>query len=687
MQQSILLPLAALLPLLLGPVAYAFGKKDWKKAVYVMIAATAAEFALLTYLLIRAVMGSPLGFTTSLTGLGLRMQADGFRALYALIAGGMWLITSLFSLDYFAHGENRGRYALFTLMTLGMTVGLFLSDSLVTTFLFFECMSLMSYPWVAHEETPGAMRAAQTYLYIAVIGGLCTLMGIAMLPEGMATASYGELSAPEGSVSMLTAILIFVGFAAKAGSFPVHIWLPKAHPVAPAPASALLSGMLTKTGIFGMLVITGRLMTHSLPWGDLVFRLGVITMLLGAVLAILSGNLKRTLACSSLSQIGFIMVGVGLIALLGEENGLAAFGVVGHMVNHSLFKLTLFICAGAIYLNTHELDLKKLQGWGRGKPLLMIPFLIGALGISGVPLLSGYLSKSLLHEAILEYVHHLQAHGHNAFIYQLSEKLFLLAGGMTFCYMMRLFIILFVKKNPEKQAEYDQQKPVLRPVPQIALLLAAVPIVLIGVLPQVFETGMGMLSLPFLNAEVPAHLPVPYFSPENLKGAAISLLIGGALVLLCSFLEKRKLPKIAFDLEDMIYRPLLKVLCWVGGLMAKLADGLTDHAVPVLRGLGNFSARLCDSLMDNAALLLRKSALSPKKEAKAVPVGNRVTYAMGVVADCVVGVPEGGVSYISEFAALHEEIVRDRRKITKSMSFGLMLFSLGLLATLIYMLA
>ena len=295
----------------------------------------------------------------------------------------------------------------------------------------------------------------------------------------------------------------------------------------------------------------------------------------------------------------------------------------------------------------------------------MIPFLIGALGISGVPLLSGYLSKSLLHEAILEYVHHLQAHGHNAFIYQLSEKLFLLAGGMTFCYMMRLFIILFVKKNPEKQAEYDQQKPVLRPVPQIALLLAAVPIVLIGVLPQVFETGMSMLSLPFLNAEVPAHLPVPYFSLENLKGAAISLLIGGALVLLCSFLEKRKLPKIAFDLEDMIYRPLLKVL----------------------RGLGNFSARLCDSLMDNAALLLRKSALSPKKEAKAVPVGNRVTYAMGVVADCVVGVPEGGVSHISEFAALHEEIVRDRRKITKSMSFGLMLFSLGLLATLIYMLA
>ncbi|MBE5778360.1 MAG: NADH dehydrogenase [Clostridiales bacterium] len=686
MLESWLLPLAAFLPLLLSPLAYALGKKHWKNAIWVMVGVSALEVTLTGWILFRAITGTALHFQSSLTGLGVLMCGDGFRALYAFIAAFMWLITSLVSLDYFGHGENRGRYALFTLMTLGMTVGLFLSDSFVTTFLFFECMSLMSYPWVAHEETPGALRAAQTYLYIAVIGGLCTLMGIALLPEGMATASYDTLAAPEGGMPLLPVILVLVGFAAKAGAFPLHIWLPKAHPVAPAPASALLSGMLTKTGVFGMLVITCRLMQGNAAWGDLIFRLGVITMLLGAVLAILSGNLKRTLACSSLSQIGFIMVGVGLLSLLPGENGLAAFGTVGHMVNHSLFKLTLFSCAGAIYLNTHELDLKKLQGYGRNKPLLMIPFAIAALGISGVPLLSGYLSKSLLHEGILELVHHLEHHGENAFIYQLSEKLFLLAGGMTFCYMTRLFIILFVKKNPDKQAEYDAEKKFLNPLPLIAILAAAVPVVVIGILPHVFETGMGMLSLPFLRAAEPVHLPVPYFSLENLKGAAISLGIGGLLVWLVSFLQKKKLPKVHFDLEDMVYRPLLALLCKVGGFLASLADRLTDCAVPLFRGLGRTFARACDGLMDSTAWLARKTVLSPKKESQPVPVGNRLTYALGTAADRLRGVKEDGVSYVSEFAALYEEFAKDRRKVTRSMSFGLMLFCLGLLVTLIYLL-
>src|SRR5699024_4151857 len=128
-------------------------------------------------------------------GMGIRMRADGFRALYAMIASVMWLVTSLFSRDYLRHDHATGRYAFFTLMTLGATVGLFLSDSIYTAFLFFEVMSLASYPWVAHEETPEAMRAAQTYLYIAVIGGLVMLMGIFLLPARMATLPFSSLPA------------------------------------------------------------------------------------------------------------------------------------------------------------------------------------------------------------------------------------------------------------------------------------------------------------------------------------------------------------------------------------------------------------------------------------------------------------------------------------------------------------
>ena len=129
------------------------------------------------------------------------------------------------------------------------------------------------------------------------------------------------------------------GFGAKAGMFPLHVWLPKAHPVAPAPASALLSGILTKTGVFGVLVVSAEIFRYDEQWGKLILCLGVITMFGGAFLAVFSIDLKRTLACSSMSQIGFILVGTGMTELLGEENALAVRGTILHMVNHSLIKL------------------------------------------------------------------------------------------------------------------------------------------------------------------------------------------------------------------------------------------------------------------------------------------------------------------------------------------------------------
>ena len=131
---------------------------------------------------------------------------------------------------------------------------------------------------------------------------------------------------------------LLFGFGAKAGSFPLHIWLPKAHPVAPAPASALLSGILTKAGIFGVLMLSTDLFRGDQLWGRVILYLGCATMVLGAVLAVFSMDLKRTLACSSVSQIGFILVGIGVSTLLRAENALAARGALLHMVNHSLIK-------------------------------------------------------------------------------------------------------------------------------------------------------------------------------------------------------------------------------------------------------------------------------------------------------------------------------------------------------------
>ncbi len=719
MDGSIILLVLALWPMALAPLGWALGRGHGheQRAMGVMIAASAAELLALGLLLaLGAVARTPglSGFDgyalriDGFLGMGLCMALDGFRGLYATIAAGMWLVTSLFSRDYLRRDHAAGRYAFFTLMTLGATVGLFLSDSLYTAFFYFEVMSLCSYPWVAHEETPDAMRAAQTYLYIAVIGGLVMLMGLILLPQSMAWGPFAALGGYARSAGFdrlwLPALLILVGFGAKAGAFPLHIWLPKAHPVAPAPASAMLSGMLTKAGVFGMLVLTCMMMQGCAAFGDLIFRLGVVTMFLGALLAIFSTNLKRTLACSSLSQIGFIMVGVGVQGLCAGENGLAAFGTVQHMVNHSLFKLVLFLCAGVVAMNAHALSLNDVRGYGRHKPALHLCFLLGMLGISGVPGFSGYVSKSLLHEGLLEYIHELHIAGHNALPYEIAEWVFIISGGMTLCYMLKLYLCLFWQRNPVRQAEYDAQKRYLSPLSKAALCLCAAIIPALGLFPGVFMTAIGRLARPFMQAAMPAHLPIPYFSAENLLGAGKSIVIGlGLFVLNWLFVMGKdesglrgypeRWPK-WLDLEELCYRPLLKLLTGLGYGVALLCDRLPDWLIVGLRGVGGFIARLLDAVGDALALCLRKGPLSPAKAPRPVPVGNRFTYALGRAFDGVTALINRTIRrkapiatrFESMFAAGQEEAAAEFKRLTRSVSFGLMMFCLGLFATLVYLL-
>ena len=328
----------------------------------------------------------PVGTAIVSPVVGLSFTFGGFQRLYGLVVCFMWLICAMLSPQYFRGHRHLRRYYFFFLICLSFTLGVFLSADLKTTFLFFELMSLGSYVWVVQEETPEALEAGKTYLTIAVLGGLVTLMGLFLLQHLTGTLMLSALKAACAAVTDRTslwwaALCVFFGFAAKAGVFPLHIWLPKAHPVAPAPASALLSGVLTKAGIFGILVVTVYLLPGSRSWGVLVLILGCITMVLGAVMAVFSTNLKYILACSSLSQIGFILVGVAMLTLLGEHNALAAHGTVLYMLNHSLVKLTLFLFAGVVYYNTHQLDLNRIRGFGRGKPLLHGLFLLSLIHI------------------------------------------------------------------------------------------------------------------------------------------------------------------------------------------------------------------------------------------------------------------------------------------------------------------
>lgn len=581
---------------------------------------------------------------------GLLFTIDGFRITYGMIALWMWALTTLFSFEYFRHEpEHLKRYWAFTIITFLATEGVMFSGDLMTTFVFFEILSLTSFVWVIHEETKEAIRAAKTYFFIAIIGGLVLFMGLALLSYELGTLRYDELhdaiiSSKNPGLIMSAGICVLLGFGAKAGMFPLHIWLPKSHPVAPSPASALLSGILTKVGVFGVLMtaVPGFIGNSQLSFGFglIILLAGTITMALGAVLALFSVNLKRTLACSSMSQIGFILVGIGTMILISsleaehlphevehlvtEAIELAHNGVVLHMVNHSLIKLVLFMAAGVFVMNIHKLNLNDIRGYGRNKPLLMIPFLLGAVGIGGVPFFNGYISKTLLHEGLVvareawELRMEMMGASFNGFLPGLLfviEWVFLVSGGLTVAYMLKLFICVFIEKNPEKHEEYNSGSHYMNKLSSATLMLSAV------VLPLLGQPAISGKLAAFMTGEEFFH-HFHAFSMVNLKGAFISLSIGVVvyLVIVRKVLMNRDKvyvdlwPK-GLDIEDMLYRPvLLKILPGIGGAVAALFANNTVTA-PLAKGIleiGKRIATIFSVSLDGVLVLFRRTLFKEK---------------------------------------------------------------------------
>ena len=584
-------------PIAAGIAAFPMGRRSKDFRDWFVIAAAGLE--LLCAALLLTVQGAEAALP-EVCGLGLRFQAGGLGTLLSVIAAFLWVMTALPSREYFFHAENRNRYYLFYLMTLGALMGVFLSADLFTTFVFFEIMSFTSYVWVVQNETGPAIRAAETYLAVAVIGGLTLLMGLFLLQHLLGTLRIDALAAaaaalPEEKRGMLWAAggCCLFGFGAKAGMFPLHIWLPKAHPVAPAPASALLSGILTKSGIFGILIVSRTLFLDDAAWGNLILALGTVTMAGGAVLAVFSIDLKRTLACSSMSQIGFILVGVGMQELLSHENALAVWGTVLHMMNHSIIKLVLFVAAGVVYLGCHSLDLNEVRGFaGSDKPWLGTAFVVGALSIAGVPGFSGYISKTLLHESIVEYIHLLEGGG-TAGPYRLVEALFLISGGLTAAYMAKLCVCLCL--DPKKPGHHVPPDPYMNRKTAAALSVGAVLLVVFGLRPEgTMEPIAAFAQSTLHGAEHTGTLH--YFSWANLQGALISLAIGAAVY----FLVVRKLLMTKdrsgqpvyldrwpaeLDLEERVYRPLLAALAFAGAALARAAASVGDGVIRVFRDL------------------------------------------------------------------------------------------------------
>ncbi len=687
---EMILGLLIFFPFLAGLICYGVGRKYETVRDYLADGVVILEFVLMLVLAFQFA-GAMYGQTDvwnsgaltlsikEVCGFGLHFVLDGFRLIYGIVAAFMWMMTTMLSREYLNHHENRNRFYLFLLLTLGATMGVFLSADLYTTFIFFEIMSLTSYVWVAQEENDASLRAAGTYLAVAVIGGLVMLMGIFLVYHELGTVAIDELHAAAKNcdapqVLYAAGICMLVGFGAKAGAFPLHIWLPKAHPVAPAPASALLSGILTKTGIYGMLLLTANLFLHDGFWGSILLMLGVVTMFGGALLAVFSIDLKRTLACSSMSQIGFIMIGIGMQGLLGEENALAVHGTLLHMVNHSAIKLVLFMAAGVIFMNTHALDLNEIRGFGRKKPLLAGIFLIGALAIAGIPMFGGYVSKTLLHESIVEFG--------GGSLMKAVEYIFLFSGGLTVAYMTKLFVAVFVEKNEDEkvQLRFDGQKKYMNGQSTFALIGSVLALLVWGGFPhgimdRAAELGQGFMRLREFGEEV------SYFSLKNLSGAAISIAIGALVyVFVIRMLlmerkgQKRYLDRWPawLDLENLIYRPLLlRFLPFVCGLVCRVLDCLVDAVTVGLRKTVYKDSPLPHELTEGSRFTLMAGCfLNWMRD-----IGNRTWSRKNPIQR----------DYVHVLAVRRMERRENHAVIERSMSFALLLLCIGLAMTLFYL--
>ncbi len=517
---------------------------------------------------------------------GLYLKADVWGSFMALVASFIWFLGMVYSITYMDHEHSRNRFYTFFLFTMGACVGVFLTGDLFSLFIFFEMMSLVSYVLVIHAQSDEAMSAGRNYLFLSVFGGLMLLVGVILLHAHTGSTAFTSMLADfSGHENLRLAIIIFliIGFGIKAGMIPLHIWLPKAHPVAPSPASALLSGIMIKTGVYGIVRVINIIMTPDSDgaalWnvtqnlGLFIIWMAILTMFAGAIMALFQTNIKRVLAYSSISQMGYILMGVGCAAYLGFEGPMGFAGFSYHILNHAFFKAGMFMMVGAVYARTHELEFSRLGGLAKYFPVTMVAFAIAAAGISGVPGFNGYISKTLLHHAI-EYVYQ---YSHSPYLHA-AEKMFTITGALTVCYISRLFTSIFFGKTPDNIHDIKKEPASER----VVFSVFAGAILLLGLFPQFI---LEKIIVPASGAFVFDSYKVDYLLKQNfinttdLLGVIIPITAGIILMLLMKKFDifRFRFPD-WFSVEKVVYAPVVGGSLAIYGALGNMIEKLVDSA-------------------------------------------------------------------------------------------------------------
>ena len=366
-------------------------------------------------------LGEPVSHTVlplGLPGLPLHLSLDPLSAFFLILLGGASFGVSIFSAGYFKSmpGNTLGLLCLEYHLFLASMALVLLADDAYMFMVAWETMALSSYFLVTTDHhVPDIRKAGFLYLLIAHVGAIAILLSFGVMQGGHGIGAYTFAAMREAHLSAFWASVAFLlalfGFGAKAGLLPLHVWLPEAHPAAPSPVSALMSGIMLKTAIYGILRVTFDLLANSLNgqqwwWGVLALALGLITAIFGVMFAAVQGDMKRLLAYSSIENIGLLLVGIGLAIIFHVygKNTLAALSLTAtlyHSLNHAFFKSLLFVGTGSILHATGERNMGRMGGLIHQMPWVAVLMLVGVLSISGLPPFNGFVSEWLLLQAFL----------------------------------------------------------------------------------------------------------------------------------------------------------------------------------------------------------------------------------------------------------------------------------------------
>jgi hydrogenase-4 component B len=443
----------------------------------------------------------PLG----LPDLPFHLRLDALSAVFVVLVGAVGFGISLFSAGYFRHGEGAlpGLLCLQYHVFLSSMVMVMLADDAYLFMVAWETMALSSYFLVTTSHRIAEIRRAGfLYLLVAHIGAIAILLCFGVMHGGGGHYTFDALRASELSVFWASTafLLALFGFGAKAGLLPLHVWLPEAHPAAPSPVSALMSGVMLKTAVYGLLRVTFDLLPMQIWWwGVVALVLGLLTALYGVMFAAVQSDMKRLLAYSSIENIGIIFAGVGLAVIFHTYHNphLAALALVAtlyHCLNHACFKSLLFLGTGSVLHATRERSLGKLGGLIHNMPWVAGLSLVGALAIAGLPPLNGFVSEWLLLQAFLFSPG--LPNPYLKLLVPLGSAALVLAAALSGYVMVKFYGVIFLGQYREEKMREARDTGLWE---RMGLVWFAAGCVALGLFPMAVVLLLDHVTLPLVN--------------------------------------------------------------------------------------------------------------------------------------------------------------------------------------------